>query len=135
MNAPFTQPNLGPPFGNREFSADASGNRLIITPEFSGNVQANYKVAVGAGELDLSGSYSYNGGYYWAADNRVRQKAYGLVAAQAMWTAPGGHSSIRIWGRNLTNQHYLAGLNENNTGDILSPAAGRLYGASVGFKF
>lgn len=131
--APFSTPVPGA--GNAIVPGDASGNRMILVPDWTANISVNYTAPLFGGELATNVSYAYNDGFFWAADNRVRQDSFNLFNAQMMWTSPDGTYDVRIFGRNLFNEKYLVAVNENNTGDIGTPAPGRSYGVSFGVHF
>jgi iron complex outermembrane receptor protein len=124
-----------PGAGNAIVPGDASGNRMILVPDWTANLSVNYTAPLFGGELATNVSYAYNDGFFWAADNRVRQDSVSLFNAQMMWTSPSGTYDVRIFGRNLFNEKYLIAVNENNTGDIGTPAPGRSYGVSFGVHF
>lgn len=134
-SAPFTTPNPNPPFGNNTVGDDASGNRMVVTPDASINFAANYSVPVGSGAVDANVATSYNSGYYWAPDNRIKQPRFLLVNARLGWTTEDEHFNVHLWARNLTDKKYLLTYQENTTGDIATPALGRTFGVSFGFKY
>ena len=112
-----------------------SGNRLLNTPDVTFNALLAHRADIGGGKLDTSLAYSYNDGFYWQVDNRVRQKSFHLVNGQIKWTAPSDFWYLRAFGRNLLNEKYLAQVSQTSTGDIGVPAVGRIYGIGAGLKF
>ncbi|WP_169799527.1 TonB-dependent receptor [Novosphingobium lentum] len=118
-----------------KFYCSATGNKLVNTPDFTFNMGLNNKLTLAGGELATNVNWSYNSGFFWAVDNRVKQPKFSLFNAQMTWTAPDGHFNIRGFVRNLTDKKYLLSLNENGSGDEGVPAAGRTFGGSIGFHF
>ena len=122
------------PAGNIISVGDATGNKLVYTPDWQANVSLDHRMPVAGGELGTSISYAYNDGYYGEPDNRPRQKAYHMVNGQLRWTPENERFSIRLWARNLLNEKYKVQMTEVFTGDLVTPGAGREYGISLGIK-
>ena len=108
---------------------------MINTPDFTANLAVDQRVPLSIGVLDANISYAYNSGFYFNADNRVKQDAYGLVNAQLGWTSPDETYNLRLWARNLLDEEYLTFVSEAPTGDLGSPGMGRTYGVTVGVKY
>lgn len=134
-DAPFTTPNNTFPFGNILTLGNASGNRLIYTPNYSFTMTADYHFALAGGELSNSTTFAYNGGFYWEPNNRLKQPAYGLLNGQIKWTAPGGKYYVRAYGTNLLNKEYFVMGQSSQLGDIGAVAPGRTYGLAAGVSF
>jgi iron complex outermembrane recepter protein len=123
-------PLSGPPT-----TIDAGGNDTIRTPDVSGNLTVEYRVQSGMGEFPLSVTYSYNGGYFFGADNRLEQDTYSLLNAAIGWTASDSRYGVTLWGRNLADEYYLNQGVPSGTGDLVEPAAPRTYGVTFRAKF
>ena len=116
---------------------DLSGHTMVRAPKASFTVAANYTVPVADGSLDLNVNYFHSGSFYWEADNRVSQAAYGVLDAQIAYSfGEDGRYKVRVFGSNLTKAYYyVAALTTNAPGDMASPAEPRTYGVGIGFKF
>jgi iron complex outermembrane recepter protein len=114
---------------------NGSGHRMIKTPDGTFNASADYTFPLPTGALALSAEYLWTDGFFWTADNRIRQNAYSLVNGQAKYTFADGHYNVRLWTRNLTNTKYYLTQAEAVTGDIGIPAPPRTYGIDVGVHF
>jgi iron complex outermembrane receptor protein len=112
---------------------DGAGLQTVRTPEFSASLTASYTIPTSFGAFDLVGSYTYNSGYFWDPDNRVEQDAYDLLNASIQWTAPSERYYVRLFGRNVLDEEYLANGSDTNFGDIVVPAAPATFGVAVGF--
>lgn len=141
QDAPVFVPNLTFPYGNLTVDCaadpagcDLSGNRIPRSPDWTANLGADYRIPVGAGEIMLSGTYAYNDGWKWEADNRTSQKPFHIVNAQIMWSAPDEAFNVRVWGRNLLKEKYYSQV-QSALADLGVVAAPRTYGVSMGFKF
>jgi iron complex outermembrane receptor protein len=141
-NAPVVNPNHGFPFGNvsvdctaNPTGCDATDNKMINTPDFTANLAVDQRIPLSVGQLNANVSYAYNSGFYFNADNRIKQDAYGLVNAQLSWMSPKETYKLTLWARNLFDKEYLQFVSEAPTGDLGSPGMGRSYGVTVGVKY
>ncbi|MDB5470556.1 MAG: putative TonB-dependent receptor [Caulobacter sp.] len=104
-NALITTP-LPNGFGNSQATGDASGNNMIRTPEWMINSTLAYNTDVGYGHIDISGTVSYNSGFFIDPGNNFEHPAYTLFNAQLAWTSPDEKYRLEFWGRNLTDELY-----------------------------
>lgn len=131
--APYTTPIPG---GGTAFATfDAAGRPLPHTPEVTGSVSANYLIPTGIGSFNLSGGYYYNSGWVGEPDERLRQRAYGLVNSRLAWVLPDGRYEIDLWAQNLGNSAYLNQLIPSSAGDQAFWGMPRTYGVSVNVTF
>ncbi|WP_197063546.1 TonB-dependent receptor [Novosphingobium malaysiense] len=129
---------------------DWSGQQMSRAPNFSANVSASHSLELFGGELELSANLKYSDGYVisnpslygplagadLANKQRFRQGATTLLDAQINWTDPSDRYSIGVWGKNLTNEKYLATYNGTSYfGDYYVRAAPVTYGIRLGYKF
>jgi iron complex outermembrane receptor protein len=131
-DAAFYEPGPAPSYGLvGPTSQSANGNYLSRAPKVAFNLGAQYTMPLAnEAALNFSTHYSHVGDFYWDADNRVVQKAYGLLDAQIAYMFPGNHLKLRLWGSNLTNANYYANEFESAgpQGSVGAPAAPRTYG-------
>ncbi|SCW66640.1 iron complex outermembrane recepter protein [Sphingobium faniae] len=113
---------------------DASGNRTIRTPKFTGSTSINYTVPTDIGEFSANANMSFTGKFFWTPDNRLAQQDYGLLNATLQWTSRSERFSARIWGKNLTKKQYVTSGVESTAGDLLIYGAPRTYGLTLGMK-
>lgn len=113
----------------------AKGNKLGQSPTVTYNMGGNYRTGIGAGSLDFNILYSYSSRYYASADNYAFQPSYGLLNASVQWTDESEHLSLRLWGKNLTDEVYAASVAEANQGVFRHLGAPRTYGVTLGVKF
>ena len=129
-DAPTGTPGGGIPV----FSSSATGHQLPVSPDATLYFDANYRVPLAVGALDLNAIYAYNSGFYPEPDNVIRQPAYSQVNASARWK--NGGYSVALWGKNLTN---VAVINEGVTfqggNEIAGYAPPRTYGITFGYVF
>jgi iron complex outermembrane receptor protein len=114
---------------------DASGNPVIRTPKFSGNLSPSYRMYSAVGTFPISVTLYHNSGFAWEAADRFRQDAYTLLNASFGWTSTDNRYGVSLWGYNLTNKYYLSSGVASSLGDLTIPAAPRTYGITVSGKF
>lgn len=122
--------------GNIVTTLDVSGNRMMRAPDFTGTVSASYSVPFENGSsLDANASYYYSSKVYFDASNRLVQPSYGLLDARLTYQLPGERISLSLWGRNLTNETYIAGSALSANGDQIRLGAPRQYGVTARYAF
>lgn len=116
------------------FSRSANGNYLSRAPKVTFNIGGQYVMPLeGGSSLTFGANYAYTGDFYWDPDNRVKQKAYGLLDAQISYMFAGDKYAVRLWGSNLTDEHYYANEFESAgpQGSVGAPAAPRTFGVMI----
>ncbi len=137
-NAPTLDPT-SLPFsligGGAPGEIDAKGNKTPLAPKFAGNIGASWRMPVGdMGELRVTGLYSYNDGYYFESDNRLKQPSFGLFNASVAYH-PTPNWGVELWGRNLTDKRHYVQQNGQLIGDYAVRAAPRTYGVNLSYNF
>ena len=122
------------PCGNTSVSVDATGNALVRSPKFSGNVTAQYSTEVSSGTVTGSVSFYHSASFAWEASGRLRQPSYNTLAATVRWKSQTGFE-ISVYGRNLTNEIYANNLADSAGGDLVNYALPRTVGVKVGYSF
>ena len=125
------------PCGNDQVSLpNAKGKRLIHAPDWTINGSIDYDHEFAAGRLGVNVSANYDGGFFFDANNRIKQKPYALLNAELSFE-PAGVQGLRLvlWGKNLTNHNYLQSVLETNFADAVSWAPPRQFGGRVEFRF
>lgn len=85
---------------------DASGSRIIRAPEVQGNARLTYTDTLANGELQVTGSYSYNDGFYWQPGNFSPEDNYSILNARVAWTDPTDRLTYSVWATNLLDAEY-----------------------------
>jgi iron complex outermembrane receptor protein len=138
-DAPFFSPKLGPdgqPIGgNVQSVGDATDLDTVRTPDQTASFDAVYRVGVFGGDLRLAASYSYNSGFAWDPDNRLRQPGFSVLNASAEWNAPSGAWSMQLWGKNLSGTEYCVFTAARALLDSCAPAPPRTFGAYFTARF
>ncbi|MFV3126176.1 TonB-dependent receptor [Niveispirillum sp. KHB5.9] len=116
---------------------DATGNSLPRAPDMTMNLGFEYTHDLAGGsELSFNGAFYHNDGFFWDADNRLKQPSYNLINASIAWTSPDGNTRVRLWGANLGNKEYYTYVSSGNGNpDAGSPGAPRTYGITLDYSF
>lgn len=139
-NAPSYVPNVDPTTGmplgaNRLVTINAAGNTTVHSPDVTAYLNADYSVPTSVGRLELNLNISYNSGYYWDPDNRLKQPQTTLVGAYLKWISSQQPWDVRLWSNNLTDRRYYSYESAFSLGDVASPAAPRTYGVTFTYYF
>lgn len=111
---------------------DASGNQLVAAPKFTANFGADYRAEIGGNPLTASVSAVHNDGFYWHADNRLRQPSYTVLNGSVTLSLVDDKYQVRVWGKNLTNARYYTSEAEvAGRGDWEWRAPPRTYGITL----
>ena len=120
-----------PTGGNTTVSGDAKGFQTPHSPDFSGNLGAEYHWPSAIGPITAAVNYSYTSSFAWDADNRLKQKPYSLVNGSVAWSPEGGGWEVLLWVKNRTGAKYSIYTTANVVGDEESPAPPRTWGVTV----
>jgi iron complex outermembrane recepter protein len=138
-DAPFFTPivnSSGRPLGgNRQSVGDATGFDTVRTPDLTATLSAEYRLPMLHRRLVLAALYSYNSGFAWDPDNRLREPSYDLVNFSIGWSAVNDAWGARLWSRNLTGTEYCAYSASRTLLDSCSPAPPRTYGITFDLRF
>ncbi len=78
------------------------------------------------GEMGFNASFYHNSGFVWDPDNRLRQRAYGLLNVSVDWTSPDENQLIRARRQQSQRQRRSACMPVRlRSGDLCSPRAPR----------
>jgi len=131
-NAPLFTPTAA---GAAQSTVNARGNETVHTPETSYFLTGTYDIPSEIGNFELTGTYSYNDGFFWYPDNVTSQPSYGLLSASLGWTSVNQKYGIRLWGRNLSDEKYYSFVSESGLGFAGSPAPPKTYGVTLSVHF
>jgi len=121
---------------NAPVAFDASGNQIGGSPKLTVSGAATYRKHLPSGEYSISARATYNDGFPWEPDGRLKQDSYTLVNLGLGWRAPGDKWGVRVTGKNLGNQFYtLTTRSVSGQGDFQAGAAPRTYYVTLDYKF
>lgn len=121
--------------GNTNVICSATGNQTLQSPKLVYSIGATYRVETDIGGITLAATENHNSGFYFDAQNRVRNPSYDLLNLSAEWQSPVKTLSVRLWMRNLLGEKYYTALQASNNGDLVSPAEPRTYGVTLRADF
>jgi iron complex outermembrane receptor protein len=96
---------------------DADGKQLIRTPQFAANLTVDYSHPLFNGKFGGSVTAAYSSGFFWDAQNTLKQPAYTLANGELSWSPTDGRYRIAVWGKNLTATKYYIFAQSTSTGN------------------
>jgi iron complex outermembrane receptor protein len=108
---------------------------MVRAPKLTVNIGPSLQFASDAGKLGVSVLYYHSSGFFWNADNRLRQPAYDIVNGTLSWTSISERYAANLWVKNLLGAKYYSYAEEQTLGDNTSPAPPRTYGVIFSYRF
>lgn len=118
-----------------EFQYDATDERLTRAPKFTGNLTLDYERHTENGVVDASTTLSYSSTVYHDIYQVIEQSAYTTLSAQAGYLFSNSGLRVGVYGRNLTNEDYLAHGFPSAQGFTAAYARPREVGVSLNYAF
>ncbi len=97
--------------GNVLATINATGLPTYRSPDWSGNVDLNYRHPLFNGRFAAQVGVYATSSYAFEPSDHVVNPAYATLHLQASWTTPDGRYTITVWGDNVTNAHYYSSGN------------------------
>jgi iron complex outermembrane receptor protein len=117
-------------------SGSAKGNRIPLAQEFVGTLAVDYNIPVGGAEVDLNVTATYNGDYYFEADNFLRQDDYVQLNASINVALPDKRTSVIFSATNLLDEGVIARNFTQAFGYFVNYSkAPRTFSAAVKYQF
>lgn len=129
----FALPNG--PSGMVRVPVDASGDRLLRAPRFTGSTTISYAGDVGSGRLDASATMYYSSTFDWDLLRRVQTKRYAQLNGIIGYSPSSMPVRFSIFGKNLTNKASISGALLTAGADGVSYTAPRLIGVGAEISF
>ena len=121
--------------GNMVASADASGNQLVRTPEFTLTLGGRYTFDAFQGEAFIGGNLFHSSEVYYDYLNIFGQDSYELLSAEIGWISPDDDLTFRVYSKNLTNEAVAQQISPGPLGAYIIYERPREVGASVEIRF
>ncbi|MFT4047181.1 MAG: TonB-dependent receptor [Solimonas sp.] len=121
--------------GVEQTTFDATGYRLPRAAEFMGNASLLYSHPVGADLVDASANYNYTTKVYQDIYHVIEQPAYGTLSARAGYLFARSGLRLGVYGRNLTNETYIAHAFASGQGFTAAYARPREIGLELNYSF
>jgi len=101
---------------------DLSGNRFPNVSRWQGGLSGTYTLEDGLGPLDTTVDASFRSSVDYVPDNHTADSAfsttqgsYGLLNARVSQEISDWHTTVSVWGKNITDKHYFVGGNDFST--------------------
>ena len=129
-------PNGGATDGTADNTpVDASGNRMIRSPDWTGNLGIDGNFDVGGGKLNLNANIYYSSKFFFDAANNNVQKSYAVANLRAGWTDPSDLFTLSAYVNNVTDTAYKAQVLPNGPGTGVAWNPPRVIGVSAAFRY
>lgn len=92
--------------GASSATIDASGNKLIRTPEYTINFGFDYTLPAWDGDFTWSGNIYHSGESFRDAANSVRDDPYTVVNTEISWLDPSEKYRVALFSENLFDEDY-----------------------------
>lgn len=119
--------------GNGNFT----GNQIVRTPNFSGLLGVSESFGIGQGSAEIAGDMYYNTGYFYEPDNSPgsRQPTYRVFNAHLSYLYDPWNLRLTVFGNNLNNEKYSAGVFQNDFGFLSYLSPPLMYGVKANWSF
>ncbi len=101
---------------------DLSGNRFPNVSRWQSGLSGTYTLEDRLGSLDMTVDSSFRSSVDFVPDNHdansafsTTQGSYGLLNAKVSQEIRDWNATISVWGKNITDRHYIAGANDFST--------------------
>lgn len=114
-------------------SVDLNGNKQIFTPEVTSMLAPQYSLVLNQNKqlkIVARAEWFYIGATYFDLANQIKQSPYQLLNARLGFSSK--HADIFLWGRNITDKHYIAYAYDFGAVHLADP---RTYGITLMAKF
>lgn len=116
-------------------SGDVTGEQLQWSEKFMGTTTASYQIPTNLGDFQLMGTYAYHSGTHFDTQDLNTQPAYSLVNASIGWTSVSRKMDVKLWGKNLTDEVYVAAFQTGTTVMKYTPSEPLTYGITFGYRW
>ncbi len=124
-SAPISSPKPGG--GSQVVNASATGNRLPLAQNVVGTLTADYHKMIGDWKVGFNISGTYNGDYYFEADNFLRQPSYVQLNSSLRISDPYDKYSLTFSASNILNEAVINNTNTQPYGYYAYYGAPRIY--------
>jgi iron complex outermembrane receptor protein len=133
---PTTNAGGVPIGGNTTFLFDASGNPMIRTPRVQANGTVAYETSIAnGGKLNFNLTASHTAKMYHDVSSNTVQPAFTVVNTSIAYTTPDQHWRASIWGNNIFDETYIAGVLISGTATAVTYSRPATYGVRVEYMF
>lgn len=95
---------------------NATGNKVVGSPELAATVALNYRRTMSYGIIGLNANLAYQSSVNFDPFGDTRQGRYAVLNLRASWDSPDRSWGIAVFGRNVTDTKYLWKVNSYAAG-------------------
>lgn len=110
-------------------------SRFAYTPKVTYSLATDVPVTTGAGPCNLHADYSWRDDVYFGGRPLASQPSYGLLNAMVSCAFAPTPLELSLWGRNLTDEHYVRRAIDRVTFVNAMPGDPRTVGATLTYSF
>jgi len=122
--------------GNTAFALNASGKPLIRTPRIQANGTVSYETNIGDnGKVGGNVTVSHTDKMAHEVSGNFIQPAFTVVNANISWTSPDDHYRATVFGNNIFNENYIAGILVSGIAAAVTYAQPATYGIRLEYMF
>ncbi len=117
---------------------DFSGNTIVNSPTFSGNIAITQTLSINDhSSIEIGVDTYYNSGFYFTPQNShaAEQDAYQLWNARVTWFYDPWNLQVAAHAENLSGEKYLSSVFQFDTGSAYQLASPRTYGFRMKWDF
>jgi iron complex outermembrane receptor protein len=109
---------------------------MIRTPrwQFSGTLAYETEINSG-GKINMNLNASHTGKIYHDVAGNTVQPAFTVVNSSVAYTTPDDHWRFTLWGNNILDEQYLAGILISGTATAVTYSKPATYGVKIGYMF
>lgn len=132
-SAPISSPKPGG--GSQVVNASATGKRLPLAQNVVGTLTADYQKIIEDWKVGLNVTGTYNGDYYFEADNFLRQPSYVHLNSSLRISDIDDKYSLTLAVTNILDEAVITNTNTQPYGYFAYYGAPRIYSATIAAKF
>nr|WP_281388609.1 TonB-dependent receptor [Litorivivens lipolytica] len=123
--------------GETASNQDFTGNRIVKTPEISGNLALAKSWWLGDHQLEVVGTLYFTDEFFNEPSNRelTEQPSYKVWGARVGYFYEPWNLRVSAFGANLTDEFYTRGIQPSDFGDQSTIAAPRTYGLRMSWEY
>jgi iron complex outermembrane recepter protein len=134
-NAITFLPPLGPAGLVTNNTYNASGDRMLTTPKWTGSLSGTYTTDVSAGKLAATLSVYYSDSYRWTYPGTVMTGSYALLNGRLTFSPKSSNFQYSVYGKNLTNRAYVQGALPTAEANTVFYGRPREVGLTLSYNF
>lgn len=116
-------------------AANATGNTMLRSPTWTGNVGGTYRVETGIGALSFNANLYLTSKVYYDAPNRYVQPGYEVLNLSAGWESLDKHYNLTLFAKNATDTKYYNYYDPLAFASLVNWATPVTVGVKAGFRF